>query len=92
VWEIYPDLGHARDWEQAIVATSFVPDEVVAQLCDALGLIGTPEHCAERIVEMAGVGVSSLYLMPLETHVGPHREIRAFRDVVFPRLQVAGYR
>ena len=24
---IYPDLAHARDWEQAIAATSFVPDE-----------------------------------------------------------------
>src|SRR2546426_9122481 len=37
---IYPDLSHARDWEAAIDATSFVSDEVVAQLCDALGLIG----------------------------------------------------
>jgi 5,10-methylenetetrahydromethanopterin reductase len=92
VWEIYPDLGHARDWEQAIAATSFVPDEVVAQLCDALGLIGTPERCTRRIIEMAEVGVSSLYLMPLETYVGPRREIRAFREVVFPRLQAAGYR
>src|SRR5712691_10031860 len=30
---IYPDLSHARDWEQAIAATSFVPDDVIAQLC-----------------------------------------------------------
>ncbi len=92
VWDIYPDLGHARDWEQAIAATSFVPDDVVAQLCDALGLIGTPEHCARRIVEMAGVGVTSLYLMPLETYVLPHREIQAFREVIFPHLQAAGHR
>jgi 5,10-methylenetetrahydromethanopterin reductase len=92
VWDIYPDLGHARDWEQAIEATSFVSDEIAAQLCDALGLIGTPEHCARRIVEMTGAGVMNLYLMPLETYVGPHREIEAFRDVVFPHLQAAGHR
>ena len=49
VREIHPDLGHATNWDEAIAATSFVPDEVIAQLCDALGLIGTPEYCAQRI-------------------------------------------
>ncbi len=91
VRDLYPDLAHAPNWEQAIDATSFVPDEVVAQLCDALGLVGTPEHCAERIIEMANVGVSNLYLMPFETFAPPTREIEAFREVVFPRLEAAGY-
>ena len=92
VLDIYPDLSHAPDWEAAIAATAFVPDDVVAQLCDALGLIGTPEYCARRIVEMAGLGVTNLYLMPLQTYVGPEPEIAAFRDVIFPHLQAAGYR
>lgn len=91
VRDIYPDLGHAHNWEEAIAATSFVPDDVVAQLCDALGLIGTPEYCAQRIIEMTRVGVTNLYLMPLQTFVGPVQEVHAFRDVVFPRLQAAGY-
>jgi 5,10-methylenetetrahydromethanopterin reductase len=91
VWDIYPDLGHAPNWEEAIAATSFVPDDVVAQLCDALGLIGTPDDCAQRIMDMTRVGVTQLYLMPLQTFVGPEEEIRAFRDVVFPRLRAAGY-
>ena len=38
-----------------IEATSFVPDEVAARLCDALGLVGTPEHIAKRIMEKANV-------------------------------------
>jgi 5,10-methylenetetrahydromethanopterin reductase len=92
VWKIYPDLSHAHDWEAAIAATSFVPDDVVAQLCDALGLVGTPVDCAGRIVEMTKLGVRNLYLMPLQTFVGPEQEIRAFRDVVFPRLRAAGLR
>jgi hypothetical protein len=29
--------------------------------------------------------------MPLQTFVGPEEEIRAFRDVVFPRLRAEGY-
>ena len=87
VHQIYPDLSHAHDWEAAIKATSFVPDDVVAQLCDAIGLIGTPADCAARILETAKLGVRNLYLMPLLTFAPPEREIAAFRDVVFPRLR-----
>ena len=90
VHTIYPDLSHAQDWEAAIDATSFVSDEVVAQLCDALGLIGAPEDCAGRIAEMAKLGVRNLYLMPTLTFRPPSPEIAAFRDVVFPRLLAAG--
>jgi 5,10-methylenetetrahydromethanopterin reductase len=92
VGKVYPDLSHAHDWEAAIAATSFVPDEIVAQLCDALGLVGTAEDCAARIVEMTKLGVRSLYLMGLQTFAPPEQEIRGFRDVVFPRLRAAGLR
>jgi 5,10-methylenetetrahydromethanopterin reductase len=92
VRKIYPDLSHAHDWEAAIAATSFVPDDVVAQLGDAYGLIGTPADCASRIVEMTRLGVRNLYLMALQTFAPPEPEIAAFRDVVFPRLAAAGVR
>jgi 5,10-methylenetetrahydromethanopterin reductase len=90
VRRIYPDLSHAHDWEAAIAATAFVPDEVVARLCDALGLVGTPEGCAARIAQMTTLGIRNLYIMPLQTFVGPGREVEAFRDVIFPRLRAAG--
>jgi 5,10-methylenetetrahydromethanopterin reductase len=92
VWKIYPDLSHAHDWDAAIAATSFVPDDAVAQLCDAMGLVGTPADCAARIAEMTKLGVRNLYLMPLLTFGLPESEITAFRDVVFPRLRDAGLR
>jgi 5,10-methylenetetrahydromethanopterin reductase len=92
VWKIYPDLSHAPDWEAAIAATSFVPDEVVAQLCDVLGLVGTPDDCAARVVELTKLGVRNLYLMPLLTFGLPEGELAAFRDVVFPKLAAAGVR
>jgi 5,10-methylenetetrahydromethanopterin reductase len=92
VWKIYPDLSHAEDWEAAIAATSFVPEEVIAQLCDALGLVGTAEDVAGRVVEMNKLGVQNLYLMALQTFTPPEPEVAAFRDVVFPRLRAAGLR
>jgi len=92
VWKIYPDLSHAQDWDAAIAATSFVADDVIAQLCDALGLIGTGDDVAARIVEMSKLGVQNLYLMPFQTFTPPEPELRAFRDVVFPRLKTAGLR
>jgi 5,10-methylenetetrahydromethanopterin reductase len=92
VWKIYPDLSHAANWEEAIAATSFVPDEVIAQLCDALGLVGTPEHCAQRIMQMAELGAQKLYLMGLQTFVGPQQEVAAFRERIFPALAAQGYR
>jgi 5,10-methylenetetrahydromethanopterin reductase len=90
VGKVYPDLSHAHDWEEAIAATSFVPDEIIAQLCDALGLVGTPEDCARRIADMTKLGVRNLYLMPFQTFASPEPEVRAFGDVVFPRLRASG--
>ena len=78
------------DWEEAIAATSFVPDEIIAQLCDALGLVGTAEDCARRIADMTKLGVRNLYLMPFQTFASPEPEVRAFGDVVFPHLRAAG--
>ena len=92
VHKIYPDLSHAEDWDAAIAATSFVPDEVIADLCDAYGLIGTPQDCAARITEMQKFGVRNIYVMGFQTFAPPEQEIRGFRDVVFPRLRAAGLR
>ena len=92
VKQVYPDLSHAHDWEAAIKATAFVPDDIVAQLCEAMGLIGTPEDAAARIAEMTKLGVRNLYLMPLLTFAPPDGEIASFRDTVFPRLAAAGLR
>ncbi|MBM3225847.1 MAG: LLM class flavin-dependent oxidoreductase [Candidatus Tectomicrobia bacterium] len=89
VHNIYPDLSHAAHWEEAIAATAFVPDEVIAQLCDALGLIGTPDYCAQRLIEMARVGVTKLYIMPFQTFAPPRQELAAFREVILPRVRQA---
>ncbi len=89
VRDVYPDLGHAPNWEEAIELTQFVDDEVNGQLCDALGLIGTPEYCTTRIQEMAKYGVNQLYLMPCLTFAPPEAEVQAFGNHVIPALAAA---
>ena len=90
VRDIYPDLGHAPNWEEAIELTQFVSDDVNDQLCDAMGLIGTPEHCAKRILDMAEHGVNQLYLMPCLTFAPPEAEVQAFANHIIPALRSQG--
>ena len=90
VHDVYPDLGHAPNWEEAIELTRFVSDDVNGQLCDAMGLIGTAEHCANRILEMSNHGVNQLYLMPCLTFAPPEAEVRAFGDQIIPGLRERG--
>ena len=86
VRDVYPDLGHAPNWEEAIDLTRFVSDEVNTQLCDAMGLVGTPEHCTQRIREMSKHGVNQIYLMPCLTFAPPEAEVQAFGEHIIPAL------
>jgi 5,10-methylenetetrahydromethanopterin reductase len=84
--ELYPDVPHAEDWEKARRLCAFLPDELLTQICDTIGLIGTPEYCAQRLREAEASGISHLYLMTSETYQFPHRELRAFQETIFPAL------
>jgi 5,10-methylenetetrahydromethanopterin reductase len=89
VRDVYPDLGHAPNWEEAIDLTQFVNDDVNTQLCDAMGLVGTPERCTQRIREMSKHGVNQIYLMPCLTFAPPEAEVRAFGEHIIPALAAA---
>jgi 5,10-methylenetetrahydromethanopterin reductase len=68
-----------------------VSDELAGRICDAFGLFGTSEECAERLqraVEEAGV--QHVFLFPSHTVDGgyhmPAEEVEAFRRVIRPSL------
>ena len=86
LWELYPDVPHAEDWERARELCAFLPDDMLAAICDTIGLIGTPAHCAKRIMEAEAAGIDHLYLMTGETYQFAHRELKAFRDEIFPAI------
>ncbi len=86
LWELYPDVPHAEDWEKARRLCGFLSDEMLARMCDTIGLIGTPEHCAERLRVAEANGLNHLYLMTSDTYQLAHRELKAFEDTIFPAL------
>jgi 5,10-methylenetetrahydromethanopterin reductase len=87
--QLYPDIPHAEDWERARQLCAFLPEDILARMCDAIGLIGTPEHCAQRIRQAEANGIGHLYLMTSESYQFPERELAAFRDRIFPALTPA---
>jgi 5,10-methylenetetrahydromethanopterin reductase len=89
LWDLYPDVLHAEDWEKAKRLCAFLPDDLLAQICDAIGFIGTPEHCARRLRETEAAGLGHLYLRTSDTYKFAHRELESFRDVIFPALASA---
>jgi 5,10-methylenetetrahydromethanopterin reductase len=89
LWELYPDVPHAEDWERAKELCAFLPDDMLADICDTIGLIGTPEHCVERIRQAEAAGIDHLYLMTGATYEFAHQELGAFRDHIFPALGAA---
>ncbi|MQG48127.1 MAG: LLM class flavin-dependent oxidoreductase [SAR202 cluster bacterium] len=86
LWELYPDVPHAEDWEKAKELCAFLPDDALAQLCDTMGLIGSPEYCAERIKQAEAAGLEHLYLMTDQTYEFAAGELAAFKNKIFPAL------
>ena len=86
LWDLYPDVPHAEDWRKAQELCAFLPDDALAQLCDAIGLIGTPEYVVDRIRQAEKSGLTHLYLMTGATYEFATGELKAFRDTIFPAL------
>ena len=83
---LYPDLHHAEDWERAMQLCAFLPQNILAQICDALGFIGTPEHCAQRLQIAYASGMDHFYLAAAETYSFPQKELLAFEKTIFPAI------
>ena len=84
---LYPDLPHAENWEEAMRLTSFLSDEMVAQISEFLGIVGTTDHLTRRLQELEDYGVERLHVQTAESYSFPESTLRAFRDEVFPRMR-----
>jgi 5,10-methylenetetrahydromethanopterin reductase len=83
---LYPDVLHAEDWQQAIRATEWVPDDVLQAFSDEFCLLGSGEQIAEGVRRLASYGVNNLYIRGFYTYDLPTHICRAFVDDVIPRI------
>lgn len=86
LWELYPDIVHAEDPEAARRATAFLSEDLVAEICEAVGVIGTPADCVRSISALADDGIGSIYLMTADTYAFPDRVVASYSGEILPAL------
>lgn len=69
-----------------------IGDALAARVCEAFGLFGPAEHCAERLLRARDeAGVEHVFLFPAHTRDGsyemPAAEVEAVRRVIRPRVR-----
>ena len=83
---LYPDIPHAENWEEARRLTAFLSDELVAEICDALGLYGTVDHVVGKLKSLEEHGVKHLFIHTRESYALPEEVLTTFEKEIFPRL------
>ena len=80
---VYPDLGHAVDWEEAKRATAFVPDEVVERVI----LVGSAQEVADRVQEIAALDLDAVWFRDEASYTRPESLLKGLCDGVLPLLK-----
>ena len=96
-WLSYPSKSH-HYWLRKIgidlpdsIDPSTIPTKLSHQICDALGLFGTPEYCAERLQQaVTETSIDHIFLFPVHTidggYIMPTKELETCKNFIFPKL------
>lgn len=93
----YPSVGNLRWLAEAGFALdaahdpAAIPEDQAHRIADAFGLFGSPERCAERLLQARDeAGVDDVFLFPAHDLAGgynmPEAEVDAFERVIRPRI------
>jgi len=84
---IYPDMSHAEDWDQAAdAAEEWVTDEMALRYADAFCLVGSADHCRERLARAAEAGATNIYVRHFSSYALPHDVLAAYGELIIPSL------
>lgn len=78
--QVFPDLGHALDWEEAIAACRFVSDSAVEKFC----LVGSPDEWPARLQALHELGVHHFFMRHHLTFSEPVDVMEALGQRVIP--------
>jgi len=86
--DVYPDMVHAEDWEEAIAHSSrYVTDEMAVRFARTFCLFGTAEEVVERAQQAVDAGATGFYLRHVGNYTLPSDLITGFGEQVLSRLQ-----
>jgi 5,10-methylenetetrahydromethanopterin reductase len=84
---IYPDMSHAEDWgEAADAAEEWVTDEMALRYADAFCLVGSAEHCRERLARAVDAGATNFYVRHFSSYTLPDEVLEAYGELIIPSL------
>jgi len=82
--ELYPDVNHCEDWERAVAATAWVPDEVLNLFCEKYTLMGSARELIAKLQNVISRGVTHFYLLGFKSYETPTDVARLFAEQVIP--------
>lgn len=82
--ELYPDVNHCEDWDRAIEATAWIPDEVLEAFCEHYTLVGTPRRIIPRIEAALSFGIRHFALLGFSSYKLPMEIAEAFGKEIIP--------
>ena len=96
-WIAYPSKSNLHWLREAgidipdDVTLEQISDHLAGRICDAFGLFGSAEECAERLQRaVQETAIDHVFIFPAHTlesaYEMPQRELDAFRRIIFPRL------
>jgi 5,10-methylenetetrahydromethanopterin reductase len=81
---IYPDVGHAEDWDRAIELTEWLPEEILDLFVDKYCIMGTEDEVLKRVRYLESLEVEHLYIRGFSSYELPIPEAEAFARSVLP--------
>lgn len=86
--DVYPDMVHAEDWEDAITRSSrYVSDEMAVRFAQTFCLFGTADEIVARAQQAVDAGATGFYLRHVGNYTMPSELITGFGEQVLPQLR-----
>jgi 5,10-methylenetetrahydromethanopterin reductase len=86
--EVYPDMGHAEDWDLACeVAGRWITNEMALRYAEKFCFVGNPAHVQRQIETALQYGITSFYLRGFSSYTLPTDVLTTFGRQVIPRFR-----
>jgi len=86
--EVYPDMGHAENWDQACaVASRWITDEMALRYAEKFCFVGDASNLQRKIETAVQCGITSFYIRGFSSYTLPTDILTTFGRQVIPRFR-----